>query len=113
LKFVNLGRFAKLPKDSLTLWTGQFELDLPFTQARSYDIYTQQNIGTAQQFVNNKFAIADVAQGKLHKITTITAHYISPEILTRPITREIFTFSSIFIPGGRYSYKVRVWHGGS
>jgi hypothetical protein len=49
LRFVNIGRLFKLPTDLLTLRVGQFELDLPFTQARSinispYDIYTQANI---------------------------------------------------------------------
>ncbi len=73
LKFVNIGRFMKLPKDSLSLRAGQFELDLPFTQARSYnlsgyDIYQQANIGAmnsmfSQQNVNNGFAFANVAQG--------------------------------------------------
>jgi hypothetical protein len=68
LKFVNVGRFMKLPKDSLSLRTGQFELDLPFTQARSYDIsgydiYGESNIGTPQQFVTNTFTIAAPAQG--------------------------------------------------
>src|SRR5689334_13551712 len=38
LKFVNIGRFLHLPKDSLHLRAGQFELDLPFTQARSINI---------------------------------------------------------------------------
>ena len=46
LRFVNIGRFLKLRTDALTLKAGQFELDLPFTQARSinispYDIYTE------------------------------------------------------------------------
>jgi hypothetical protein len=73
LKFVNLGRFAKLPKDSLSLRVGQFELDLPFTVARTYnlsgyDIYDQANIGAmngmfAQQNVNNGFAFSSAAQG--------------------------------------------------
>jgi hypothetical protein len=50
LRFVNVGRFFKLPTDSLTLKVGQFELDLPFTQAKAYDIspydiYSQANIG--------------------------------------------------------------------
>jgi hypothetical protein len=74
LKFVDIGRFAKLPKDSLNLRVGQFELELPFTQARSiwispYDIYIQGNIGAMnsmiplQQFVNNRFAMAATAQG--------------------------------------------------
>ena len=50
LKFVNIGRFLKLPTDALSLRVGQFELDLPFSQARSWnlsgwDIYDQANIG--------------------------------------------------------------------
>src|ERR1035437_5095985 len=50
LKFVNIGRYFHLPTDALAFRVGQFELDLPFTQARSinlspYDIYTQANIG--------------------------------------------------------------------
>lgn len=73
LKFVDIGRFLKLPKDSLSLKAGQFELDLPFTQARAYDlsgydIYDQANIGAMnsmypQQNVNNGFVFADAAQG--------------------------------------------------
>ncbi len=74
LKFVNVGRFLKLPKHSLNLRVGQFELELPFTQARSiwispYDIYTQANIGAMnsliplQQFVNNQFTMADAGKG--------------------------------------------------
>ena len=38
LRFVNAGRFLKLAKDTLSLRTGQFELDLPFTQARTYNL---------------------------------------------------------------------------
>ncbi len=73
LKFVNVGRFLKLPKDSLALRAGQFELDLPFTQARTinlspYDIYQEANIGAAlpgaqQQNVGNQFTFANVARG--------------------------------------------------
>ncbi|MGB9454990.1 MAG: hypothetical protein WCB12_03040 [Bryobacteraceae bacterium] len=73
LKFVNIGRLMKLPKDSLSLRAGQFELDLPFTQARTmnlspYDIYEQANIGAAipgaqQQNVGNQFSFGDVARG--------------------------------------------------
>jgi hypothetical protein len=74
LKFVNIGRLFKLPTDSLSLKFGQFELDLPFTQARAYDIspydiYTQSNVGlqnpnfAQQQFVNNGSALADVGKG--------------------------------------------------
>jgi hypothetical protein len=74
LKFVNIGRLMKLPPHFLNLKVGQFELELPFTQARSiwispYDIYSQANIGAMnsliplQQFVNNQFAFANVGKG--------------------------------------------------
>jgi hypothetical protein len=74
LKFVNIGRFLKLPTDSFSIRVGQFELDLPFTQARSinlspYDIYSQANIGaissmlSTSQNVNNQFTFADAAKG--------------------------------------------------
>jgi hypothetical protein len=73
LKFVNIGRVFKLPKNLLHLRVGRFELDLPFTQARTinispYDIYSQANIGIvtpgfAQQNVNNQFAISNGANG--------------------------------------------------
>lgn len=54
LKYNNLGRFLHLPKDSLNVRFGQFELDLPFTQARSinptgYDIYNQAAIAASGQ----------------------------------------------------------------
>ena len=50
LKFHDLSRFLKLPKDSLNLRAGQFELDLPFSQARTWnlsgwDIFSEANIG--------------------------------------------------------------------
>jgi hypothetical protein len=73
LKFVNLSRFMKFPADSVTLRVGQFELDLPFTQARTYnlsgyDIYQQANFGAvnpafAQQNVANQFTMGDVGRG--------------------------------------------------
>lgn len=73
LRFVNVSRFLHLPKDSLNLRVGQFELELPFSQARSWnispwDIYTEANVGAMnsmfpQQNVNNAFALADAAQG--------------------------------------------------
>ncbi len=74
LKFVNVSRFLKLPTDSFSVRVGQFELDLPFTQARSYnlspyDIYQQANIGamnslvSLQQNVANQFTFADAARG--------------------------------------------------
>src|SRR5579859_606446 len=74
LKFVDVGRFFKLPKDSFSVRLGQFELDLPFSQARShnlspYDIYEQANIGAMnsmvklQQNVSNQFAFANAVKG--------------------------------------------------
>jgi hypothetical protein len=73
LKLVNIGRLAKLPTDLLTIRAGQFELDLPFTQARSinispYDIYTEANVGAInsmvpQQNVNNLFSFAESQKG--------------------------------------------------
>src|SRR6516225_4721415 len=68
LRFVNLSRLLKLPTDSVNLRVGQFELDLPFSQARSWnlsgwDIYSQANIGAAGvQNVNNAFALSNAAQ---------------------------------------------------
>jgi hypothetical protein len=73
LRFVNLSRFLHLPADSLSFRMGQFELDLPVSQARSWDIspwdiYTQNNVGIVntgfgQQFVNNGIKISDPAKG--------------------------------------------------
>src|SRR6516225_8053037 len=73
LKFVNVGRVFKAPKDAFSLRVGRFELDLPFTQARtinisSYDIYDQANIGAqnpafGQHNVNNQFTMADGMNG--------------------------------------------------
>ena len=73
LKFVNIGRFLKLPPNALNLKVGQFELEIPFTQARSiwtspYDIYLQSNTGAInalfpQQFVNNNSVLAATGKG--------------------------------------------------
>src|SRR5215469_10692625 len=73
LKFVNLGRVFKAPKDALSLRVGRFELDLPFSQARNinisgYDIFDQANIGAqnpafGQHNVNNQFTMADGMNG--------------------------------------------------
>lgn len=74
MKFVNVGRFLKLPTDALSLRVGQFELDLPFSPARSWnlsgwDIYDQPNVGAMNSFfarqenVNNAFALSNAAQG--------------------------------------------------
>lgn len=73
MKFVNISRFLHLPKDSMHLRFGQFELELPFSQARTWnlsdwDIYGQTNIGVQNpnftgQNVANGFGMADAAQG--------------------------------------------------
>lgn len=73
LKFVNLGRLVKIPKDAFSLRVGRFELDLPVSQARNinisgYDIWDQANIGNsnpafAQNNVNNQFTMADAMNG--------------------------------------------------
>ena len=53
LKFNDLGHYLGLPKDTLNVRFGQFELDLPFTQARSidltnYDIYDQASVAVVR-----------------------------------------------------------------
>jgi hypothetical protein len=74
MKFVDVSRFLRLPKDSLSVRFGQFELDLPITQARTYnlspyDIYSQGNIGAMnsmvnlQQNVSNQFVFANPTRG--------------------------------------------------
>jgi hypothetical protein len=73
MKFVNLGRIVKLPKDSFSLRVGRFELDLPFSQARSinlsgWDIWDQSSLGAqnpafGQHNVNNQFTMADGMNG--------------------------------------------------
>jgi hypothetical protein len=73
LKFVNIGRFLKLPDHALNLRVGQVELEIPFTQAFSiwvspYDIYSQANIGVVNpafnpQFVNNASSVANSGKG--------------------------------------------------
>jgi len=74
LRFVNVSRLLKLPKDSLSVRVGQFELDLPITQARNinlspYDIYSESNIGAISSMVslsknvNNLFTFAGAARG--------------------------------------------------
>jgi hypothetical protein len=73
MKFVNIGRLMKMPKDSLSLRVGRFELDLPFSPARSHnisgwDIFDQANMGAqnpafAQKNVNNQLTLADAMNG--------------------------------------------------
>jgi hypothetical protein len=67
IKF-NLSHVFKLPSDALSLRVGQFELDLPWSQARTWnlsgwDIFDQPNVGTGSDFVNNSFAMSAGNQG--------------------------------------------------
>jgi hypothetical protein len=73
LKFVNIGRLLKIKKDALSLRVGRFELDLPFSPARSHnisgwDIFDQANMGAQnpafnQKNVNNQLTLADAMNG--------------------------------------------------
>lgn len=75
LKFVQLGKLFKLPEYAMALRVGQFELDLPFSQARSWnlsgwDIYDEANVGAMNslvpqlnQNVSNAFAFSTPGQG--------------------------------------------------
>jgi hypothetical protein len=62
LKYNDLGHIFHLPTNSLNVRFGQFELDLPFTQARSiylsdYDVYDQVNVAGASGTTNNPFVL--------------------------------------------------------
>jgi hypothetical protein len=68
LKANDLGHYLHLPKDALNVRFGQFELDLPFSQARSinlsdYDIYDQASIAGVQGTTNNPFVFAAPQRG--------------------------------------------------
>jgi len=81
LKYNDLGRVFQLPKNSLNVRFGQFELDLPFTQARTYylsgyDVFGQANVaqnpcaavptigpGTVCQTEDNPFVLGTPQRG--------------------------------------------------
>ena len=68
IKINDLGHYVGLPKDALNLRMGQFELDLPFTQARSinlssYDIYSQASIAGVQGAASNPFVFGIPQRG--------------------------------------------------
>ena len=64
-----LGHFMHVPENNLNVRFGQYELDLPFSQARSinltdYAIYDQTaNVGSLPGTVANPFAFADGQRG--------------------------------------------------
>lgn len=68
IKINDLGHYIGLPQDLLNFRMGQFELDLPFTQARSvnltpYDIYSQASVAGVQGTANNPFMFAIPQRG--------------------------------------------------
>jgi hypothetical protein len=68
LKVNDLGHYIGLPKDTLNVRFGQFELDLPFSQARSinptdYDIYDQASTAGALGTTTNPFVFAAPQRG--------------------------------------------------
>ncbi len=68
LKANDIGHYLGLPKDALNVRFGQFELDLPFTQARTinlsdYDIYDQAGVAGALGTTNNPFILGAPQRG--------------------------------------------------
>ncbi len=68
LKVNDLGHYLGLPKDTLNLRFGQFEMDLPFTQARTinptdYDIYDQASTAGSLGTTNNPFVFGAPQRG--------------------------------------------------
>jgi hypothetical protein len=68
LKANDIGHYLRLPKDALNLRFGQFELDLPFSQARTinlsgYDIYDQAGVAGTLGTTNNPFTLGAPQRG--------------------------------------------------
>jgi hypothetical protein len=68
LRANNLGRYIKLPENLLNLRFGQFEMDLPFTQARTinltdYDIYDQAAVAGSLGSTNNPLVFGAPQRG--------------------------------------------------
>lgn len=68
LRYNDLGRVFHLPKNALNVRFGQFELDLPFSQARTiypsaYDIYIEPSVAAPPGTTNNPFVLADPQRG--------------------------------------------------
>src|SRR5579859_5364599 len=68
LKYNDLGHGIGLPKNALNVRFGQFELDLPFTQARTiypsdYDVYDQANVAGSLGTTNNPFVLGAPQRG--------------------------------------------------
>jgi hypothetical protein len=68
LKYNDLGRIFKLPRNSLNVRFGQFELDLPFSQARTiyasdFDVFDQTSLAGPLGTTNNPFALGTPQRG--------------------------------------------------
>jgi hypothetical protein len=68
LKVNDLGKYLGLPKDALNVRFGQFELDLPFTQARSinlsdYDVYDEAAVAGVLGTTDNPFQLGAPQRG--------------------------------------------------
>jgi hypothetical protein len=68
LRVNDIGHYIGLPKDTLNLRFGQFEMDLPFTQARTinltdYDIYDQASIANVPGTTTNPFLFGAPQRG--------------------------------------------------
>jgi hypothetical protein len=68
LKYNDLGHGIGLPKNALNVRFGQFELDLPFTQAKSiylspYDIYSEGNVAGSLGTTNNSMVFGSPQRG--------------------------------------------------
>jgi hypothetical protein len=68
MRFNDLGHYIGLPRNALNLRLGQFELDLPFSQARTinptdYDIYGQASFAGSLGTTDNPFVFAEPQRG--------------------------------------------------
>jgi hypothetical protein len=68
IKYNDLGHHFHLPLDALNVRFGQFELDLPVSQARTiylspYDVYNQQNVAGVQGTTVNPFFFGTPQRG--------------------------------------------------
>jgi hypothetical protein len=68
LKYNDLGHGLRLPKNALNVKFGQFELDLPFTQAKSiylspYDIYSEGAVAGGLGTANNATILGSPQRG--------------------------------------------------
>jgi hypothetical protein len=68
LKYNDLGHVFGLPTNSLNVRFGQFELDLPFTQARTpylsdFDVYDQANMAGPLGTTSNQFVLGTPQRG--------------------------------------------------